>query len=93
MRILIAAISFLAVGSTAQAYCFPVPDTAQTSYVANDLNRTLCLHRELAGATAQRNLQNEINATIGKLQRDALQQRLTLQQQQHLDLMDDLPSR
>ncbi len=90
MRTLIALLAVLALGSTAQAYCFPVPDTAQSGYVANDLNRTLCLQRELAGATEQRNLHNQLNATIGKLQRDALQQRFIIQQQQNFQLPNGL---
>lgn len=90
MRTVLAAIAVIAMGSSAQAYCPSVPDTEATSYVENSLNRTLCLQRELAAATASRAAARTIDATLGKLQRDALQQRLKLQQLQARQLLDRL---
>ncbi len=72
----------LALASGAQAYCFPVPDSADTSYVTNDLKRTLCLQNELTQSTNQQLLNNQIDATLNQLQRDLQQQKFMLQQLQ-----------
>jgi Skp family chaperone for outer membrane proteins len=84
MRILFAAMAVIALTSGAEAYCFPVPDNADTGYVANDLNRTLCIQRELSQSTEARNVQTQIDATLSKMQRDLQQQKFMLQQQQSL---------
>jgi hypothetical protein len=82
MRTLFATAMFLALASGAEAYCFPVPDTADTNYVNNDLKRTLCLQNELAQSTNQRLLNSQIDATLNQLQRDLQQQKFMLQQLQ-----------
>lgn len=71
----------LALASGAQAYCFPVPDLADTSYVTNDLKRTLW-DNELTQSTNQQLLNNQIDATLNQLQRHLQQQKFMLQQLQ-----------
>lgn len=61
----------------ANAYCVSLPDDASTAYVRNGLNKTICLDNELASATARKNFETEIGATLDRLQRDQLQQRFT----------------
>jgi hypothetical protein len=87
MRTLIAIIATVALASPAAAYCFPVPDTQATGFVANDLARTICFQDELAATTAQRAAQAQVQARLDQLQRDALQQRLQLQQLQAQQLL------
>lgn len=82
MRTIFATITVLALASPAAAYCYQVPDTAQTGYVENNLKRTICIQDELADSTVERSVRSDFDATVGKLQRDALQQRLQLQQLQ-----------
>jgi hypothetical protein len=82
MRIRIAVLAVITLTSGAEAYCFPVPDTAATGYVANGLDRTLCVQRELTQSTDARNRETAIDATLGKVQRDLQQQRFMLLQQQ-----------
>ena len=82
MRTLIATIATLMLASPAAAYCYQVPDTAATGYVENNLKRTICIQDELADTTVQRSFKSDFDATVGKLQRDALEQRLQLQQLQ-----------
>lgn len=82
MRTLIATALFLALATGAEAYCFPVPDTAETHYGDNDLQRTLCLQDELAESTNLQRQQQMLNLQLSKMQRDLLQQRLLLQQLQ-----------
>jgi hypothetical protein len=86
MRTLLATLAVIALSSGAQAYCYPVPDSAKDGYVGNDLKRTICLHNELTQSTQSRALQTELDATLSKLQRDLQQQRM-LQQQLQLELM------
>lgn len=86
MRTLLATLAAIALSSGAQAYCYPVPESANDGYVGNDLKRTICLHDELAQSTQSRALQTELDATLSKLQRDLQQQRFT-QQQLQLELM------
>lgn len=88
-KLLAATIVVLTLASPAAAYCPAVPDTAATGYVANDLARTLCFQSELANAAAHRIQQGQVDAMLGKLQRDALQQRLQLQQLQSTQLLQN----
>jgi hypothetical protein len=90
MRMLLATFAIIAVSSGAQAYCYPVPESAKDGYVGNDLKRTICLHNELTQSTQSRALQTEIDATISKLQRDLQQQRM-VQQQLQFELMRPSP--
>jgi hypothetical protein len=87
MRTILAALAVLTLASPAAAYCYAPPDSAATGYVANDLSRTLCIQSELANSTALRIQQSQNAALLGRLQRDALQQRLQLQQLQSYELM------
>ncbi len=82
MRTLLTAIALTALPASAQAYCFPVPDTADTAYVENSLRRTLCLQQELEQSTRDRALRTLIDAQLSQLQRDMLQQKLLLQRMQ-----------
>ena len=40
MRTLLATLAVIALSSGAQAYCYPVPDSAKDGYLGNDLKRT-----------------------------------------------------
>ena len=86
MRTLLAMLAVIALSSGAQAFCYPVPDSAKDGYQGNDLKRTICLQRELSQSTQARALQTELDATLSKLQRDLQQQRM-LQQQLQLELL------
>lgn len=91
MRALIA-IAVLALAPTgANAYCYAVPDTAATGYVRNNVNQALCLQGELARSTNEQAFKTQVDATLDRLQRDALQQRLQLQQLQSFG-MSSLPA-
>jgi hypothetical protein len=82
MRTLLASLALIALTSGAQAYCYPIPDSARAGYVGNDLKHTICLQQELAQATAARNLQTELDATLSRMQRDLQQQKFMQQQLQ-----------
>lgn len=82
MRTLIAIAAVLALASGAEAYCPPVPDTAETGYSQNNLNRTLCLQGELGQATSAQASKALIDLQLQQLQRDLLQQKFQLQQLQ-----------
>lgn len=77
-------MAFIALTSGALAYCPPVPDNADTGYVGNDMNRALCIQRELSEATEARNRRSQLDAALSKMQRDLQQQKFLLQQQQDL---------
>lgn len=76
MRTLLASLALVALTSGAQAYCYPIPDSAKAGYVGNDLKRTICLQQELSRATAARNQQTELDAALSRMQRDLQQQKL-----------------
>lgn len=82
MRTLLAAIAVLALTGTASAYCVAAPEDAQSGYVANNMQRTFCIQKELNQAAEQRRRQVELDATLHRLQRDLQQQKFMLQQQQ-----------
>lgn len=82
MRTLIAIAAFLALATGAQAYCVAVPDTAETGYSKNNVDRALCLQGELTQSTNQQAYRTQVDAMLEQLQRNALQQRLQLQQLQ-----------
>lgn len=86
MRILLAALAAVTLTSGAQAYCYSVPDSEATGYTTNNMDRTLCLQGELSQSTNARNRNTEIDATIGKMQRDLQTQKFMLQQQQSFHL-------
>ena len=86
MRTLLATLAIIALSTGAQAYCYPVPESARDGYQGNDLKRTICLHNELTQSTQSRALQTELDATLSKLQRDLQQQRM-VQQQLQMELM------
>jgi hypothetical protein len=83
MRILLASLVVVALSSGAQAYCYPLHDSAKDGYTGNDLKRTLCLQQELAQSTAERTLQTQLDATLSRIQRDLQQQKLVQQQLQY----------
>jgi len=92
MRTILSAAAIVLLGaSAAQAYCPSVPDGADTHYVENGLNRTVCLQNELASSTYERSVNSQVNATIGKLQRDALKQRFMIHQLQSEALRNNPP--
>ena len=91
MRTLLATLAVIALSSGAQAYCYPVPESARDGYVGNDVKRTICLHNELSQSTQSRAVQSEFDATLSKLQRDLQQQRM-VQQQLQFELMRPRPS-
>ncbi len=67
----------LALAATpAFALCQPAPENANSGYVANNVEHTLCLQRELAGDAAQRaelrKFELELNAMQMQLQLDRL---------------------
>lgn len=82
MRTLLTVTAFIAMTAGAQAYCFPVPDTAATGYVENNLKRTLCLQRELEQSARERQIRSQLDAQLNQLQRDLQQQKFVLQQLQ-----------
>lgn len=90
MRILLASIALIALSSGAQAYCYPVPDSASEGYVGNDLQRSLCLNEELSQTARDKALRTELDAKIGRIERNMLQQRM-LQQQLQVDIMRPRP--
>jgi hypothetical protein len=76
MRTLIATLLLLATTGAASAYCVSVPDDQSSAYVRNHLNKTICLNHETAADTAIRNWQVEVNAALGKLDRDFVLEKL-----------------
>ena len=82
MRTLIAVAAVLALATGAEAYCPPVPDTAETGYSQNNLNRTLCLQGELRQSTSAQANKALVDLQLQQLQRDLLQQKFQLQQLQ-----------
>ena len=75
MKQLVVAIGlFLAAPSGAQALCVPVPDGASSAYVSNGMRQSLCLNGELAGDTAYRNRQVQIDSSLLNLQIQQQQQ-------------------
>lgn len=90
MRTVLAIAAVLALATGAEAFCPPVPDTAATGYVLNNLNRTLCLQNELRQATDALANKALVDQQIQQLQRDMIQQRLELQQLQAGGLPADL---
>jgi hypothetical protein len=88
MRTLLAIAAFFALATGAEAYCYSVPDTAETHYSENNLARTLCLQDELVQSTNDTTRQRMLDLQISKMQRDLLQQRLLLQQLQNEIALD-----
>ena len=88
MRTLIATTAFLALATGAQAYCYSVPDTAETHYGDNNLARTLCLQDELVQSTNQTTQQQMLDLQLSKMQRDLQQQKFLLQQLQSQMALD-----
>jgi hypothetical protein len=76
MRTLIALLLLAATAGTASAYCVSVPDDQSSAYVKNGLKKTICLNNEIAQTTAVQNWQVEVNAAIGKLDRDFVSSKL-----------------
>lgn len=90
MRTLIAIAAFLALATGAQAYCVPVPETAESGYSQNNLNRTLCLQNELTQSANALAYKSQVNAMLDQMQRDLQQQKMQLQQLQTLGTPDYL---
>lgn len=88
MRMLVAVATFLALATGAEAYCFPVPDTAATHYGDNNLGHTLCLQDELVQSTNQQAQRQLLDQTLSQLQRDLQQQKLLMQQVQSQMALD-----
>lgn len=86
MRTLIAIAAFLALATGAQAYCVSVPDTAETGYSENGVNRSICLQNEMARSTNEQAYKTQVDTMLQQLQRDALRQRMELQQLQLFQL-------
>jgi hypothetical protein len=82
MRTLIAIAAVLGFATGAEAYCPPVPDTAETGYSQNNLHRTLCLQNELVQSANSQANKALIDLKLQQLQRDMLQQKFQLQQLQ-----------
>lgn len=88
MRTLIAIAAFLTLATGAEAYCVPVPDTAESGYSQNNLNRTLCLQGELTQSTNALANKALVDQRLQQIQRDLLQQKMQLQQLQALGTPD-----
>jgi hypothetical protein len=86
MRTILAIAALLALTSGAEAYCYSVPDTAQTGYVENNLRRTICIQDELGQSMELQSRQTEVGAALSKMQRDMQQQKFQLQQTNALPL-------
>ncbi|MDC9822529.1 hypothetical protein PRN20_02185 [Devosia sp. ZB163] len=82
MRTLIVAFAIIATATSAQAYCYSVPDDASSSYVERGLDRTVCIQRQLERSTNDRAVQTQLDTAISKMQRDMQQQKFMLQQLQ-----------
>lgn len=76
MRTLIAALLLAATTGAASAYCVSVPDDQSSAYLRNNLKKTICLNTEIARNTAVTNWQVEVNAALGKLDRDFVTDKL-----------------
>ncbi len=90
MRTLIAIAAVLALATGAQAYCSPVPDTAETAYSLNNLKQTLCLQGELGNDTSAQANKALIDLQLQQMQRDLQQQKMQIQQLQTMGTRDYL---
>ena len=76
MRTLLATLLLVATAGSASAYCVAVPDDQSSAYVKNGLKKAICLNDEIAANTAIKNWQVEVNAALGRLDRDFVSNKL-----------------